>query len=98
ESATGAISGPATRGWLQIISILRRKPALRIPIGKRFDSLASISTPRGGFMRPLPLIAILLVASRSTAQPVAPEIAGPGTCEVTIVRAPDDVRQEIEGW
>jgi hypothetical protein len=50
-------------------------------------------------MRHLTLIAVLLVAHRSAAQPAAPpEIAGPGTCEVAIVRAPDDVRREIESW
>jgi hypothetical protein len=50
-------------------------------------------------MRHLTLIAVLLVASRSAAQPIAPpEIAGQGSCEVTIVRAPDDVRREIESW
>lgn len=50
-------------------------------------------------MRHITLIAVLLVASRSAAQPVAPpEITGQGTCEVTIVRAPDDVRREIESW
>jgi hypothetical protein len=49
-------------------------------------------------MRHLTLIAILLVASRGAAQPGVPEVAPQGTCEVTIVRAPDDVRQEIESW
>jgi hypothetical protein len=66
-------------------------------MSKRFDSLASFHSSWGS-MRHLTLIAILLVASRSAAQPAAPEIAGPGACEVTIVRAPDDVRQEIESW
>ncbi|HSR99994.1 MAG TPA: hypothetical protein VLM79_23225 [Kofleriaceae bacterium] len=45
------------------------------------------------------MIAILLVASRSAAQPAGPpEVAAPGTCEVTIVHAPDDVRSEIGSW
>ena len=41
-------------------------------------------------------IAIVLAAGRAAAQPVG----GPptGACEVTIVRAPDDVRAAIESW
>lgn len=49
-------------------------------------------------MRHLTLIAVLFVAGRSDAQPAPPESSGPGACEVRIVRAPDDVRREIENW
>jgi hypothetical protein len=49
-------------------------------------------------MRYLTLIAVLFVAGRSDAQPAPLESSEPGACEVTIVRAPDDVRREIENW
>jgi hypothetical protein len=49
-------------------------------------------------MRHLTLIAVLFMAGRSAAQPAPPESRDPGPCEVTIVRAPDDVRREIENW
>jgi hypothetical protein len=49
-------------------------------------------------MRHLTLIAVLFVAGRSDAQPAPPESSEPAACEVRIVRAPDDVRREIENW
>ena len=50
-------------------------------------------------MQYLTLVAVLFAVSPSAAQPAArPEIAERGRCAVTIVRAPDDARREIERW
>ena len=51
-------------------------------------------------MRHLTSIVILFAAGRSAAQPAVSSSAPvpPGPCQVTIVRAPEDVRLEIESW
>jgi hypothetical protein len=50
-------------------------------------------------MRYLTLIAVLFAVNRSAAQPAArPKITERRPCAVTIVRAPDAVRREIERW
>ena len=49
-------------------------------------------------MRNVIYLAVLLAAAPAGAEPDAPPSTEPGTCRVTIARAPDDVRQVVETW
>lgn len=49
-------------------------------------------------MRNVIYLAVLLAAAPVAAQPDAESGSEPRTCQVTIARAPDDVRQVIETW